>query len=648
MYLFDKRKKLINDWNKGNLSAQDFVNEMDKKKLNWNDVEQLDEDDQSSDAPKPGKQNGRLALIALLMAIASLLLLSALGLWTYQQLAQQREGLAKVRENVENVPRITPQAVEKAKARISALETAVAAMAAPTQTPQPAMPPEQPSSPASTPTEAPTPAVQVDKIEFENPPQVMYVGQEPVELRVYVAGQNIEGRSVTFSIAPSELSQLLIPNKAQVSEQEAKTMLYPPDRERSFSITAEIAGKRATTALINVYNLPQIDVKAEAKQIALLSGAPGLEVSFRITNKSKHEIRDLVLICDKPNWGEIITPGDEFNLTGDGKIGVDLESLPAGDSATKKAVFTVEENASDFINITCNAQIGALTLSKPVSIEMITPQPAQIVIQPVSLPEIGINMPTSLRAKVMDQSGNPLADQIVTWNVPLENGTVFPNSSTTDIMGVVTATLTPKIVGLITITATVSSDLTDSIRLFSAATATATKKVHLYMGDTSTGEIARGKTALVIAKEGEQFFLVHYDKDANRLSQGWLPKKDNKNVSIHPENPPLPKWKELKWQDKSRGDMPIHDFEDQNSEQMTLWIRKDEIDVQTQDWSNAGPRRIIRACWESPEDDQYRGLILPTNCGVLGNLKDIEIISVDSLSDNLNWVQITIHAQFPK
>lgn len=471
MYLFDKRKKLINDWNKGNLSAQGFVDEMNKKKLNWNDVEQLDEDDQSSDAPKPGKQNGRLALIALLMAIASLLLLSGLGWWTHQQLAQQSEGLAKVRENVENVPRITPQAVEKAKARISALETAVA--------PEP---------------------VEVRSVELLDFPQPLFAGDDPVELRFRVQGQNIAGKTLDFDIKPNDLASLVQPHSGIVVGDEI-TLILDPQESGTIAITPHFEEKIFDTYSVTITPLPQIEMDLVPKQIVMEREYP---LSIAISNNSTADISAVVVECDMPDWIDVDDPQD-FLQKGETWRSYQ-DAMQMGERITK----TIVVRSGQTFELSCRVmdENDHVFGEKSWEVSVVSPEPSRIELTPTSL-ELGVSMTSTVVATTFDQMDAPVSGITVTWQIePSDIGEFEPNSIETDKDGIASTNFTALSVGEGNVIVEVPNIENNPVRtsipvtIYPVATVKSEKNVNLRVGP---GVIY---PQVALAHPGEQFMIV--------------------------------------------------------------------------------------------------------------------------------------------
>ncbi len=598
MYLFDKRKKLINDWNKGKLSAQGYVDEMNKKKLNWNVVALFNENAQSLDAPKPGKRDGGLALIALLMAIASLLLLSGLSWWTHQQLAQQREDLTAVQKKAKNIPRVSPQAVEKVNARISALETSVA--------PEPVM---------------------VTSVELLDLPQPLFAGDDPVELRFQVQGQNITGKTIDFDIKPNNLASLVQPHSGIVEGDEI-TLILDPQESGTIAITPHFEEKIFDTYSVTITPLPQIEMDLAPKQIVMDREYP---LSITISNNSDMDISTVVVECEMPDWIDVDNPQD-FMPEG-GTWHSYQDAMQRGAYITK----TIVVRSGQTFELSCRItdDNGHVFGEKSWEISVVSPEPSRIELPPTSL-ELGVDMTSTVVATVFNQMDAPVSGVTVTWQIePLDIGEFEPNSIETDKDGIASTNFTALSVGEGNLIVEVPNVENEPIHTYIPVTiypvATVKQGVNVVNLRVGPGTIY---PQVALAYPGEQFMIVgkHGNwwqvKSADK-AQVWIfsdKVETEGNTNGVPEvNLPPGKWtlKPLDGPGKVNlfdereniiAKMPpgiiLYDIASQNSlatTQLTLWVQSEYVDGDR--LNNVS--QDIRACWSPPLDGDE------SQCGTL-------------------------------
>ena len=598
MYLFDKRKKLINDWNKGKLSAQGFVDEMNKKKLNWNDVAVLDEGAQSLNAPKPGKQDGGLALIALLMAIASLLLLSGLGWWTHQRLAQQREDLTAVQKKAKNIPRVSPQAVEKVNARISALETSVA--------PEPVM---------------------VTSVELLDLPQPLFAGDDPVELRFQVQGQNITGKTIDFDIKPNNLASLVQPHSSIVEGDEI-TLILNPQESGTITITPHFKEKIFNTYSVTITPLPQIEMDLAPKQIVMDREYP---LSITISNNSDMDISTVVVECEMPDWIDVDNPQDFMQEGGTWHSYQD--AMQRGAYITK----TIVVRSGQTFELSCRItdDNGHVFGEKSWEISVVSPEPSRIELTPTSL-ELGVDMTSTVVATVFDQMDAPVSGVTVTWQIePLDIGEFEPNSIETDKDGIASTNFTALSVGEGNVIVEIPNVENEPIHtyipvtIYPVATVKQGGNVNLQVGPGAIyPQVALaypGEQFKIVGKYGNWWQVKSADKAQVWIFSGKVETEGNTN-GVPEVSPPPGRWT-LKPLDGSGqvnlfneggniiAKMPpgitLYNLVPKNrtwaTAELTLWVQNEYVDG---DHLN-DVSQDVRACWVPPLDGNE------SQCGTL-------------------------------
>lgn len=395
--------KLMKKWDKGSLSAKEFVQEMESKGLTWEDVQalQMDESPQvgHTEATGGGGSN-RLALAAFILALLVLLALLGLGWQMNRNIGKQGEALDSAIATTTASLRKADMAQRQTATRISAVETAV----------------------------APEPVV-VDRIEGISIPATIVVGDDPLELHFRVQGENVEGKTIEFVIKPSNLASLVQPHSGIVVGGKAVLVLDPRETG-TLTITPKYEEHSYDPTTVTIMPRLQSDFSIEPMQI--IAGKPE-HIVFTVGNNTSISIDNLSIICEQP--APPLVKGDMQDFRdANGKLRSDIDFISPGGKISRNMVL----NSTESFSLHCYVvdERGRQYAEMATQINVVALIPNDIRLSPTEISDITIEMTNTITATVLDQMGTPMSGITITWHTePQELGSFTADNTVTDEAG---------------------------------------------------------------------------------------------------------------------------------------------------------------------------------------------------------------------
>ncbi len=160
--------------------------------------------------------------------------------------------------------------------------------------------PEAKEAPAETPVAPPTelPQPQVSAIVFEKQPERLYVNGDLVELNFTVRGQNLEGKTITFSLNPKE-SDTKITNVNPIHDGSGSLILTPGNKVGTVSIVLADFPKVKGLPSVDILPTPNITVTI-VSSIGSIDETNSVTYTLALTNAVSYTVYAIQAECQLP------------------------------------------------------------------------------------------------------------------------------------------------------------------------------------------------------------------------------------------------------------------------------------------------------------------------------------------------------------
>lgn len=356
--------------------------------------------------------------------------------------------------------------------------------------------PEAKEAPAETPVAPPTelPQPQVSAIVFEKQPERLYVNGDLVELNFTVKGQNLEGKTITFSLNPKE-SDTKITNVNPIHDGSGSLILTPGNKVGTVSIVLVDFPKVKGLPSVDILPTPNITVTI-VSSIGSIDETNSVTYTLALTNAVSYTVYAIQAECQLP-------PQLQF---ADNSIGAKIadnriilteesgESLNKGENREYSFQASLAENAEYSTGqVACNVTAEGLktAISKQSPALAIVRRGIEIKNVTVDPAYMATRVESTITAEIW-QGGQPLTEP-VTVTITAGEASISEEVSTPTAAGTITVTITPEdgSVGK-AVTVTVSyGDESDAMPVAEAVypSMTVNKQHNLRMGDNKDSVI---------------------------------------------------------------------------------------------------------------------------------------------------------------